>query len=1193
MKEETQRRGKMAVQRVPVELDHAKDGARGAGTGSTGRPPHLIVGIGASAGGLEAFRTFFENMPTDSGLAFVLVQHLAPDRKSMLAEILGKSTSMAVTEAVDGAEVVPDRVYVIPPDATLSIANGRLVVVKPAPPRDHRRPIDTFLFSLAQDQNENAVCVILSGTGSDGALGLTSIKEHGGLTIAQAEFDQHAKSGMPSSAAATGFVDHVLQVKDIPSKLIEYHHHLVKAKANENADGIREDAAQHLGEISALLRKAVGHDFTDYKDKTLLRRIQRRMQVLQLPSATEYLDELRANPQELQLLFRDLLIGVTQFFRDPLAFDALQTKIIPNLVAGKGAGDQLRVWVPGCATGEEAYSIAILIMEAVAKSAASPKIMVFATDIDDRALTLARSGRYPRAHLDSIPSQQLERWFVRDAEHYCVSAEIRELCVFSAHSVVRDPPFSKLDLISCRNLLIYLDAALQDRLIPIFHYALRPGGFLFLGPSESLTRQEAYFAEVDKKHRLFERRNETPTILPSLPLSQAASKDLASPANIPTRKAPETAIERGARRVMERYAPAHLIVDKKHQVLSFSGQTGKYLDPQPGAASFNLFNLIQKALRTTARSLLQKAESTGLRAMQENVPIEVGGKSETITLIVEPILPPSGRPAHYVVVFQEIETSRAPKEESGANGQSGAASPELESELRAVKARLQAALDEAEQANEDLKSVNEEHQSLNEELQSSNEELETSKEEMQSINEELQTVNNELNEKNTTLHRLNSDLHNLLESTQIAILFIDEDLSVRSFTPACTKLFHLRETDRGRPITEIASRLTYRSIEDDVRESLVKLSVVERELQGRDGGATFLMRIRPYRTLNCIVDGVVITFVDITEQKRHEEALGRLAAIVASSDDAIIGHSLDGTITSWNRSAQAVLGSKAEEMIGKHLSTLMPQGGIADIAEFLKLLQRGEQVPLFEIAGPGKDGVSTKLSLSVSPVRDGEGRIIAASTIARDVSERARAEQQRTLLMAELDHRVKNTLATVHSIAAQTARNAASLEEFVEIFEGRLLALSQTHNLLTEGHWRGVSLRQILAAELSPYSAIAGDARFALDGEDISLSPAQALSLGMAFHELTTNAVKYGAFSSPAGSLNVTWVIDHVSDQPWLRLKWVESGGPPVMPRARSGFGSRLLERGLPNEAGGEVSLEFASKGVRCIMSIPIKRPGK
>ncbi len=356
----------------------------------------LIVGIGASAGGLEAFRTFFEHMPPDSGMAFVLVQHLSPDHRSMLAELVGKATAMTVTEAEDGAEVSPNQVFVIPPDATLTIANGRFVVVKPAPPRESRRPINSFLFSLARDQGENAVCVILSGIGSDGSLGLASIKENGGLTIAQADIDHQAKMGMPSSAAATGFVDHVLEVKDIPAKLLEYHYHLQRARAHKDSEGIREDAAEHLMEISGLLRAAVGHDFSEYKEKTFVRRIQRRMQVLNLESAKAYLAELRANPQELELLFRDLLIGVTQFFRDPSAFEALETKVIPNLFAGRGPSDPVRVWVAGCATGEEAYSIAILLVEEAAKLPASPRIMIFATDIDDRAIAHARTGRYPR-----------------------------------------------------------------------------------------------------------------------------------------------------------------------------------------------------------------------------------------------------------------------------------------------------------------------------------------------------------------------------------------------------------------------------------------------------------------------------------------------------------------------------------------------------------------------------------------------------------------------------------------------------------------------------------------------------------------------------------------------------------------------------------------------------------------------------
>ncbi len=481
--------------------------------------------------------------------------------------------------------------------------------------------------------------------------------------------------------------------------------------------------------------------------------------------------------------------------------------------------------------------------------------------------------------------------------------------------------------------------------------------------------------------------------------------------------------------------------------------------------------------------------------------------------------------------------------------------------MRATRARLQAALDEAEQANEDLKSANEEYQSLNEELQSSNEELETSKEEMQSINEELQTVNNELNEKNATLQRLNSDLQNLLESTEIAILFLDYNLCVRTFTPTCTKLFHLRDADRGRPVIEIASRLSYQAIESDVREVLATLSVKEREVRTPDNDATYLMRIRPYRALNGTVDGVVITFVDISEQKRHQETLARLAAIVASSDDAIIGHSLDGKITSWNKGAEKIFGYLAGEIAGKRICSLIPEGDKDVMPAVLERVRNGEAIQTFETVRAAKDGKRIHMSLTVSGVRDAEGKIIAASTVARDVSERVRAERQRDLLMKELDHRTKNTLATVVAIASQTAMRAATIADFTEAFQARLLALANTHNLLSQEHWQSASLRRILATELSPYDHNGDEPRFTLDGEDVSIEPAaEALAFGMAVHELTTNAAKYGALSTPAGRVDVSWSIDRSGAEPMLRLRWVESGGPPVTPPTRRGFGLNLLE---------------------------------
>jgi two-component system, chemotaxis family, CheB/CheR fusion protein len=535
------------------------------------RPPasHPIVGIGASVGGLEAFRIFFANMPPDAGMAFVLVQHLAPDHTSILTELVAGCTAMSVAEAVDGAVILADHVYVIPPNATLTVADGCLRVVKPAPSRDKRRPIDTFMFSLAEDQGENAICIILSGSGSDDAQGLAAIKEHGGITLAQAQFDETAMIGMPSSAAATGLVDHVLPVDAIPAKLIEYHRLRLELRAGKGADGAHQDARRYLAEVCALLDKGIGHDFSQYKDGTLVRRIQRRMHIRNLTSVAEYIACLHSEPGEVEMLFRDLLIGVTHFFRDPDAFAALKTTVIPELLKGRNNEDQVRVWVAGCATGEEAYSIAVLLREAAETLAVVPKFVVFGTDINDTAIAIARAGRYHKSRLDGLSPERVDRWFIKDGEYCCPTPAIREMCVFSLHSVVKDPPFSKLHLVSCRNLLIYMDGLAQDRLIRTFHYALQPGGALFLGPSETVTRHAELFSVVDKKYHLYRRNDALPSSLPRFELTETPwpAQDQVAAARIPP--APDTLFDRGSRRVMEKYSPAYLVIDHQHQVVKF------------------------------------------------------------------------------------------------------------------------------------------------------------------------------------------------------------------------------------------------------------------------------------------------------------------------------------------------------------------------------------------------------------------------------------------------------------------------------------------------------------------------------------------------------------------------------------------------------------------------------------------------
>ena len=1284
----------------------------------------LIVGMGASAGGLEAYKQFFDNMPADSEIAFVLVQHLSPDHVSMMADLLARHTQMPVSEATDGTPVEARHVYIIPPDATLTIADGVLQLSKPAPPRPYRWPIDTFFASLAEDQGENAVGIVLSGSGSDGARGLRTVKERGGLALAQAGADHVAMSGMPASAAATGVVDEVLPVEEMPSRLIAHLLHLQTSRSKKGPDGARQDLSGHLQTICSLLRTEVGHDFSQYKEKTLVRRIQRRMQVAQTDTVPAYIEYLKQTPRELESLFRELLIGVTEFFRDPEAFEVLQNQAIPSLLADKSAADILRVWVPACATGEEAYSIAISMAEAIAQRRGGPKVQIFATDIDDRAISAARAGRF-RAPLPGVSPERLERWFTQDGDAYVVVKPIREMIVFSPHSAIKDPPFSRLDLISCRNLLIYLNAELQEHLIRTFHYALRPGGILMLGPSESLGRSTPLFSVLDKKHRLYVRRSDGRGALPLTAPKRLAGIDaharIAQPRPGSTI---EDIIDRNARKVVERHAPAYVVIDGNHDVLRFSGDTGRYLGPSSGAASLNLFNLLHKGLRGPARTAVQQALVRHNTVIQEGQLAGPNGERIPIRLIAEPIFEQDdpgaeqrGGSSLCLLMFKELQVVAAAAEPAPAKGR--AAKPgearrvqELELELATTREQLHTAIDELETANEEMKSANEEYQSVNEELQSSNEELETSKEEMQSINEELQTVNVELNSKNEALARLNSDLQNLLESTQIATLFLDSSLHVSGFTPAISDLFHLREGDHGRPITEITARIPYPQLKQDVKQVLRTLAMVERVLHGGVEGAVYLLRMRPYRTTDNVIDGVVLTFIDITERQQHEYERARLAAIVDSSQDAIIGHSPDGIINSWNSGAEHVFGYGASRMIGKSLATLLPADAQVQLQQLLAAGSGQTLAHEIEMNCVRQDGSAVLVSVRTSPVRDAAGAIVGGSTIARDITERYRAArkleeserrlaamieqttvgvaqmdldgryemvnprfceivgrgaddvlgihfrdithpddiagneamfrrlveggapfniekryvrpdgalvwvsnyvslisdddgrpvssvavvlditqrklaaEQREMLLSELNHRVKNTLATVQAIVTQSLASAADLDGLRDSFMSRLLALAGTHDLLAKDSWQGVGLHEIVHAELAPY--ITEGRSPEIDGALQQLNPKIALALSLALHELATNAGKYGALSNSDGSVRVSWKSTRRKDGNWLELRWIEQGGPVVQTPTRRGFGTRLIREGIAHELGAEVELDFPVTGVVCTMAVPL-----
>jgi two-component system, chemotaxis family, CheB/CheR fusion protein len=1159
--------------------------ATGSGTKEKATAAGLIVGIGASAGGLGAFTSFLANMPVDSGMAFILIQHLSPDHKSILSDLLAKVTSMPVIEAVDGMPVDPNHVFVIPPDCTLTVKDRRISISRPAPPRERRRPIDAFFFSLAEDQGENAICIVLSGTGTDGSLGLKTVKESGGLTIAQAEVDHTAMSGMPHSAASTGLVDHVLPVELIPAKLLEYRDHLRKVADHKDGDGVRNDAREHLAAITAILRIKTDHDFSKYKEATVARRIQRRMQVLQIAKVPAYIERLRNDPKEAELLFRELLIGVTQFFRDPDAFAALQRGTIAKIVEGKGPDETIRVWVPACSTGEEVYSISILVREEMERQGRTSRVQIFGTDLDEAAIAFARAGRYRKT--TGLSSERLRRWFADDGEEARPIRSIREVCVFSIHSVIKDPPFSKLDLISCRNLLIYLDHELQDRLLHTFRYALNLGGYLFLGPSEGVGRQAGQYVRQDKKHHIFQRTN-VPQAIPS----QLGTPTTQPPARSTPHVQLDDPIERSARRALEKYSPVYVVIDRHQHILRFSGgEAGRYLEPSAGAANLELLNNLRRSLRPIVRTALQSALSTQTSVSQD-AEFRSDGKTHAVTIVIEPLAERGAPTPLFLVAFVERQTnsSKALQKDADINSIETIDARADSQDLLATKAQLQAAVEDLETATEEMRSIAEEYQSVNEELQSTNEELETSKEEMQSINEELQTINAEMFAKNEALTVLNSDFKNLLDSTQIATIFLDDDFCIKSFTPGMTEIFRVRESDRGRPISDIVTLINYPELQNDFTKVQRDLSTVEREIQLKESDATFIMRIRPYRTLENVINGVVITFVDVTARKRVDVALQtseeRFAAIVNQATVGVAETDLEGHFFLTNARYRQIVNRSEEELKTLRLHDLTHPEDLQREEESLRRLIEDGTAFQAEMRYLRPDGTFAWVHNSVSPLIDRESKPSRILTVTQEIDERKRAEERTSLLLGELDHRVKNILAVISSVITQTLKTSATPGAFAADIEGRIAAVARAHSRLTDDGRGAASLKELIATELAPYKGTIANIR--IEGPPVALTPKAGLALAMAIHELASNAAKYGALSKPTGVLSVKWQIE-TKEVSLLNFSWIESGGPAIGgPPSRRGFGTTLIERTLSHEFDATVKRDFLSSGLKCSIAIPL-----
>src|SRR5215467_10117225 len=852
-----------------------------------------IVGIGASAGGLEALEVFFRHMPVDSGMAFVVVSHQPTGRTSLLPSLLRPCTGMQLHEAADGMQVEPNHVYLAQAGKNLALLNGALHLMEPDQRDRVPLPIDYFFRSLGDDQKHKAIGIILSGTGTDGTLGLKAIKGESGMTMAQ-EVESAKYGGMPRSAIAAGAIDVMRPVTQMPEQLIAYARGLFKAPPLSDLAPMELDRAEILQKIFVLLRDRTSCDFSLYKTNTSRRRIERRMNVHQIDDLNQYLRFVQANPEELDTLFHELLIGVTSFFRDHQAFEVFAQKGLPLLFDHKPEGASVRIWVAGCSTGEEAYSLAMLLREYLTEAKIRRRVEIFATDVDPQAIEIARAGLYPAGISGDVTPARLQRFFTKEDSWYRVKKEIRDLVVFAVHNLLTDPPFTKMDLLSCRNVMIYLEAKAQQKILVTSHYALKPNGLLWLGSSETTGSFEERFKSVDKKWKLFTREETPSSLLPYLqrfsigtPHAGVDTVTSGNPAGTAGTQTVSVLIEQ---LLLERHVPPSVIANAQGEIIYVHGRTGAYLEPAPGPPPQHLLDMVREGLKYELSSMLQQAAGPKAEFVRSGIRVRANGVMNVVNVTIRRIAEPEALRGLLWVTFETVPTPRK-LEKGRPKSSSRLVETGLESELEETKQRLQHTIEELQTSNEELKSANEELQSTNEELQSTNEELETAKEELQSLNEELVTVNAELQGKLEELSGVNDDLANLLNSTEVATIFLDNELSIKRFTPEAKKVVNLIVSDIGRPLSDISSRLAYDQLIEDTREVQQTLVFKEREVQTSDGSWYFL-RILPYRTAKNTIEGLVLTFLNITKTRLAEQtteaALTYAQGVVETIDQPLL-----------------------------------------------------------------------------------------------------------------------------------------------------------------------------------------------------------------------------------------------------------------------------------------------------------------
>jgi len=971
-----------------------------------------IVGIGASAGGLEAFELFFRNMPPKSGMAFVLISHLDPSHPSMLAEILQRETSIPIVEALDLIKIEPDHAYIIPPDRDMAIFHGALHLSKHEGPRAQRMPIDLFLRSLAEDQGEKSICVILSGTGSDGSLGLRAIHGAGGVSFVQdpstARYD-----GMPNSACKSGLATYVLPVEKIPQQLAAYVKSFFEKKIRPAPPVPATTGA--LSKILMRIRSVTGHDFSLYKHSSIIRRIERRVAAHGVENMDRYAHYLQERPEEVQILYKELLINVTSFFRDPEAFDLLKRDILPQLFENKPDNYVLRLWVPGCATGEEAYSLAIILRELMDDNKLDYGVQIYASDLDKDSIDTARAGLYPDNISIDVSPERLRRFFIKEEAGYRIKKAIRETIIFTIHDLAQDAPFTKLDLLSCRNLLIYLELELQDRITPIFHYALNPAGILFLGPSENIGTLTDLFEPVDRKWKIF-RSKRSDSITPRLTMAEMPWKRApamkAPPERIGvTRKANYT--EQANKVLLKFYTPCAVITDEKGNIRYVHGNADSYLRTPQGNASLNILEMARDGLQMDLRSAIHSAAMNNKQVTCRGLQVKTNGVTQVVDLTVLPLPDDGTAEGLLLTCFQNIGLPLKPQ---AAQSKTGAAKTrseivnKLQKELAYTRENLQGTIEELQASNEELKSSNEEHQSTNEELQSTNEELATSREELQSLNEELSLMNSEYQATIERLIELQNNQKNLVDTMRVGTIFIDRNLAVKFFSREMNKVYRLAASDVGRPLADIKSNIEGDNLVADALAVLDSLVPLEKEVQTTDG-SWYQVRVMPYRTLDSVIDGVVLTFSDISVLKHVEraalDARDYAQGIVDAVREPLIV--LDGSlkVISASPSFYQAFGVSPGETVGKYIYDLgNRQWDIPALRELLENILPGEtnfDNYLVEHTFPGMG--HRKIVLNARSIKEEKGKVRLILLAMEDITGRPSAPQRPSARRRQADGR--------------------------------------------------------------------------------------------------------------------------------------------------------------------------------------------